>query len=131
VLFYPNHIETPSAWIGEGSPAEMALAVLEGIGYALRQLIFDELGGELDLQKLILIGGGSRSDFWLQLLADILGIVIQRGDGDSLAGAAQLAIPGVTPASHSKRKDWIPMDARTKVFQDIYQKWRNSEKSGQ
>jgi sugar (pentulose or hexulose) kinase len=123
VLFYPNQIETPSAWFGEGSSTEMALAVLAGIGFELRRLIFTELEGNSDLQKIAVIGGGSRNDFWLQLLADILGIVIQRGDRDSLAGAARLVLPETIPASGSPRSEWIPTESRVEMFRDIYQKW--------
>lgn len=124
LFFYPDQIGTPSAWIGDGSPAEMALSVLDGIGYALRSLIFDELGATGGLHKLIVTGGGSRSDFWLQLLADILGIGIQRGDGDSLLGAARLASPETVPPQGASSPIWLPDPARAAAYNDNYGYWR-------
>lgn len=129
LLFYPHLIGNSSAWIGSGTQCQMARAVLEGIGFELRRLIFNELGANSDLQKIVVIGGGSRNDFWLQMLADILGIVIQRGDGDSLAGAARLTLPEVILVTGSPRRVWIPTESRVVMFRDIYQKWCNSEKA--
>jgi xylulokinase len=124
LFFYPDKIGTPSAWIGVGTLAEMALSVLEGIGFTLRSLIFDELGATSDLQKLIVTGGGSRSDFWLQLLADILGIAIQRGSRDSLFGAARLASsPETVPPQGAQPPVWLPDLARAAAYEDNYAHW--------
>ncbi len=41
--FYPARMATPGAWIGPTGPSRRALAVLEGIGFSLRRLIFEDL----------------------------------------------------------------------------------------
>lgn len=123
-FFYPDQMGTPSAWVGSGSQVEMALSVLNGIGFALRSLVFDELSAGGDLQKLIVTGGGSRSDLWLQLLANILGVPIQRGSGDGLLGAAWLASPKAELPQGSQPAIWFPDTAQVGVYRDIYEQWR-------
>jgi sugar (pentulose or hexulose) kinase len=81
------------------------------------------MGATGDLHKLIITGGGSRSDFWLQLLADILGIGIQRGDGDSLLGAARLASPDTVPPQGAPPPVWLPNPARIAAYEDKYEYW--------
>lgn len=93
VLFYP-HINgdktiygDPSlrgAFIGLGSEtdrAEMYFAVIEGLCFAFRQL--SETVG-LDLkgaESLRTVGGGSRSDVWMRILANVLDVKIERLGG--------------------------------------------------
>lgn len=58
---------------------ELALAALEGVACSAR-LLFEAAqtaaGGPVD--RLYLGGGGSRSDFWSQLRADVLGVPLRR-----------------------------------------------------
>ncbi len=79
---------------GQTGPAEMARAVLEGVGYSVR-LAFEALAASsgAPIAEARLGGGGSRSDFWSQLRADILGFPLRRASvPDSAAlGAAILA----------------------------------------
>lgn len=70
---------------------DMARAVLEGVSYAMRQ-IMDTLLQDQPYDQLTLIGGGSKSRVWCQLLADICGVrvgVPENADYlPSLGGAA-------------------------------------------
>jgi len=52
--------------------------ILEGISYELRVNIDSFRSAGIVVKSLRAIGGGSRSDLWLQLKADILGIPIER-----------------------------------------------------
>ena len=103
------------------------MAVLEGIGFNLRRLVFDELDAgesvESGFEKLIVTGGGSRNDFWMQLLADILDVPIQRGFGDGLLGAAWLASPDVKPPQNFKPQTWLPDIAKVAFYRDQYEQW--------
>jgi xylulokinase len=67
-------------------------AVLEGVAFSIRDSlhIFEELG--FSLRKAILIGGGTKSPIWRQILCDVLGIngATVKG-GDASFGAAMLA----------------------------------------
>ena len=72
-------------------PADIALAVLEAIAFADRDLM-----GDLDFTRLTLAGGGARADFACQLRADVLGRAVHRIAGEpGLTGAAVLAWTGL------------------------------------
>ncbi|MDO6963374.1 xylulokinase [Rhizobium alvei] len=70
--------------------AELFRAVFEGVAFALRDL-FDTLGF-VD-GSVLLTGGGGRSAFWSQMIADILArpIVVPEGTQFGARGAALLA----------------------------------------
>jgi sugar (pentulose or hexulose) kinase len=124
VRFYPERMGTPLAWVGPQDRARRALAVLEGIGFALRRLIWEELQGENDLRSVTVIGGGSKSVFWLQLLADILGCPVRQGSGDALLGAAMMALPRAVPPRHAVPDTFSPDASRTEYYRACYQAWR-------
>jgi xylulokinase len=77
--------------MGHG-PAQLARAVLEGCAYALRDIVdrFASLG--LGGDELRVVGGGARSQAWLQIKADVTGRPIRALEGDfaTSAGAAML-----------------------------------------
>lgn len=79
---------------GQTGAAEMARAVLEGVAYSAR-LAFEALQASADLRLKVahIGGGGSRSDLWCQIRADVLGFALKRAAvPDSAAlGAAILA----------------------------------------
>jgi len=73
--------------------AHMTRAVFEGVAFSLRDSleIMNELG--LDVAQIRITGGGARSPFWRQLLADVFGRPIARtvADEGPAYGAALLA----------------------------------------
>lgn len=73
--------------------ASLGYAVLEGVGFGLKDGL-RALGPATDLQRLLLVGGGSRSPLWSQILANILEIplhVPQASEQAGALGAARLA----------------------------------------
>ncbi len=66
-------------------PPELARAVMEGVAFADRDLL-----GGLGFSRLLLTGGGARSDLWCRIRANVLGCPVQR------AGTAE---PGVLGAA--------------------------------
>ncbi|MGK5615525.1 FGGY-family carbohydrate kinase, partial [Proteus mirabilis] len=85
--------------------ADLCRAVLEGVSFALRQGIevADKAGQHAD--NITLIGGGARSEYWRQLLADITGKTLdyrQGGDVSPALGAARLAQLAINPAHLSQ-----------------------------
>lgn len=82
--------------------AELALATLEGVGFGLCEGMDAVDSSGVAAEEITLIGGGSRSAFWAQMLADISGRTLARrqgGDVGPALGAARLARIGVAGSS--------------------------------
>ncbi|MDP9045158.1 MAG: FGGY-family carbohydrate kinase [Pseudomonadota bacterium] len=86
-------------------------AVLEGVSYALRHNI--EAGargaGTLD-DRLVVVGGASHSDLWMQIVADITGrpVFTIAEDVEASLGAALLAAYGVGLIdAETVRRGWV------------------------
>jgi xylulokinase len=84
------------------SRADLVNATLEGVCHGLAQGIAALQATGIGLEQVSLIGGGSRSGYWAQMLADATGLeVIRREDaavGPAL-GAARLAWIGTDKAA--------------------------------
>ncbi|MBI6486495.1 xylulokinase [Proteus mirabilis] len=111
--------------------ADLCRAVLEGVSFALRQGIevADKAGQHVD--NITLIGGGARSEYWRQLLADITGKTLdyrQGGDVGPALGAARLAQLAINPAHLSQiilsqpklETRHVPNLEKHKAYQDKY-----------
>lgn len=75
-------------------PAELARAVLEGVGYALADGMDVVHACGVKPASVTLIGGGARSEYWRQMLSDISGLQLDYrtgGDVGPALGAARLA----------------------------------------
>lgn len=73
--------------------ANMARAVLEGVAYSIRHC-WDVMSGSHNLNPscVVLTGGGSRSELWSQMMADVLELPVEVSDNPGAAvGAAWLA----------------------------------------
>jgi xylulokinase len=76
-------------------------AVLEGVTYAIRDCRDALAATGTRLEHLLAVGGGSRSDYWLRLIATALDCPVQlpvAGDFGGAFGAARLAIMAATGA---------------------------------
>lgn len=72
----------------EHDGADLAWAVLEGVGFGLRDgLASVAPAGSALPESLMLVGGGARSSSWARMLASILGVTLQQRHGAE-AGAA-------------------------------------------
>lgn len=120
-------------------PAELARAVLEGVGYALADGMDVVHSCGIKPQSVTLIGGGARSPYWRQMLADISGQTLDYrtgGDVGPALGAARLAQISMSP-DHSLQSllPQLPLEqqhkpdmmrhqlytGRRKVFNQLYQ----------
>ncbi|WP_196209532.1 xylulokinase [Citrobacter sp. Res13-Sevr-PEB04-36] len=75
-------------------PAELARAVLEGVGFALADGMDVVHACGVKPASITLIGGGARSEYWRQMLSDISGLQLDYrtgGDVGPALGAARLA----------------------------------------
>lgn len=85
------------------SAAALGYAVLEGVAFALRDALTSIEWCGVKVSDCSLVGGGARSGYWAQLLADVLGRELHTLIGSELAagiGAAKLgfAAYGRAPA---------------------------------
>ncbi len=82
--------------------ADMTRAVLEGVAFALRDSLLALQTTGARLSRILAVGGGARSRYWVELLATVLDLPVdlpERGDFGAALGAARLAICGVTGRS--------------------------------
>jgi xylulokinase len=86
-------------WIGltnSHKRADLIRAVIEGVSYSQRDCLDIVAGLGVPLSSVRASGGGAKSPFWRQLLADILGkrvVTLETQEG-SAYGAALLALAG-------------------------------------
>lgn len=92
-----NDVNAKGAFIGlthTTSRAAMSKAIMEGVAFALRDCLELAKEGGREFKKATVCGGGSHSDVWVQILADILNLPIYKGSGSGSYGAALLAMSG-------------------------------------
>jgi sugar (pentulose or hexulose) kinase len=72
-------------------------SVMESVAYEIRKnlKLFKELGNEIEEMRIT--GGGSRSNIWNQIMADVLNVTLARGELEesTSVGAMMLAAYGV------------------------------------
>ncbi len=114
--------------------AEMSLAVLEGVAFALRQNVdaIRSLGVTITSSKVC--GGGTKTRLWLKILASVLNIrlqlpVMEHGGG---LGAALLAAEAVLPPKeysametrfYAVKETVEPDEALVPLYEEKYQKY--------
>jgi xylulokinase len=90
-------------------PAELAKAVLEGVGFALADGMDVVHACGVKPASITLIGGGARSEYWRQMLSDISGLQLDYrtgGDVGPALGAARLA--QIAMNSYKPLSDLLP-----------------------
>lgn len=92
-----NNPLASGSWTGLRAPhgrEDLAYAVAEGVGFGLLDGLLTIPASDPPLKTLSLVGGGSRSAWWAQLLADTFGLeltVHQDSETGGAMGAARLA----------------------------------------
>ena len=82
----------------ETDRAALARAVMEGVAHAFRDGLDAMAEAGTRVESAIAVGGGSRSEAWLRMMADTLGIAIEvpaAGELGGALGAARLALLAV------------------------------------
>lgn len=78
---------------------DLTQAVLEGVAFAIRDNLGALKAAGTHLERVTAVGGGSRSHYWLQVLATTLNLPIDlpaEGDFGAAFGAARLALIAAT-----------------------------------
>ncbi len=115
---------------------DLTRAVLEGVAYGLRDS-FDALAAtDAKLDKIIAIGGGSASRYWVQLISTLFGVPLQlpgSGEFGAALGAARLgmiAATGVPPerivTSPDIQEEVYPDESLSDRFDEAYQSFRDA-----
>lgn len=92
-----NNPLATGAWVGlraDHGREHLAYAVAEGVGFGLCDGLHTIPASDPPLHALSLVGGGSRSAWWAQLLADTFGLALtvhQDSESGGAMGAARLA----------------------------------------
>ena len=84
------------------TPKQTTQAVMEGVACSLADCLQALQSTGTDLQKLLAIGGGTQSSFWVQTLANFLNTPIAlptQGEFGAALGAARLAILATNPTA--------------------------------
>ena len=113
-------------------PEDLAMAVLEGVSLGLAEGMAALQATGVTPAAVTLIGGGARSSFWRQLLADISGVTMEYrtgGDVGPALGAARLArmsrYPGVSPA---ELLPVLPLESRYAARAERHEFYRQRQK---
>lgn len=99
-----NDAQMRGAFLGLEHATDRAAAtraVLEGVAFAIRDCRDALAATGTGIARLIAVGGGARSDYWLAALASLLDIEVTRpvaGDFGAAFGAARLALMAATGA---------------------------------
>jgi xylulokinase len=95
-------------WVGltaKHTRADLIRSLLEGVSYSLKDCfeIVEKMG--VNVESIRVSGGGARSGFWRQLLADIFGkrVAVLDTEEGSAYGAALLALAGTGQVSSVTR----------------------------
>lgn len=115
----------------------MTQAVLEGVAFAFRDGKTALEAGAMPIREAMVIGGGSRSDLWLSILADVLAIPLSRyrqaeaGAAFGAARLARLACTGEDPEAVCTPPSgdvdiFSPNAARAAAYLEHYEFWRRA-----
>lgn len=86
----------------DSTPAQLGYAVLEGVAFALRDAMAAVTSTGAVVPLCMLVGGGARSQYWAQLLANVLGREMRTLHNSELSaslGAAKLGFAALGDAS--------------------------------
>src|SRR6202040_981817 len=108
------------------SKAHLTRAVLEGITFGLRDSLELMKQSSVSISELRVSGGGARSLFWRQMIADIFGypvVTVNSTDGPAY-GAAVMAASGVLKQDiASLCEQWIQVEDRVLPNKDNQHKY--------
>jgi len=122
-LFWPSQIVADHGLPQTSELGEAAYATLEGIAFALRELLEDDLQIEHGKNTIKLAGGGGKSPVWRQIIADILACPTVATHGDSLLGAAAMALGVGVPADTGSGRCEPDMDI-AELLEQRFRRWQ-------
>ncbi|MGR3662684.1 MAG: xylulokinase [Paracoccaceae bacterium] len=114
--------------------ADMTRAILEAVAFAFRDCLEALAVAGTKLDRVMAVGGGSSSAYWLQVLADVLEMPVdlpKDGDFGAAFGAARFGLIAATGAKPEEictqpeiEQTYLPDAGRVAAFSAQYQKYR-------
>lgn len=145
LLFYPHLVgektiyADPSlrgAFLGMGTDTtrkEMTIAVMEGIAFGIRQLAEEMQIPRKELERLKVIGGGSKNVVWMQILAHVLNVPVEQMEtgagadyGIALAAAGAVGVSTMEEMISRTVKEknvFYPKENNVKLYEKKYEKY--------
>lgn len=118
----------------EHDGAALTRAVMEGVAFAVRDNRDSLAAAGTRIDELDLVGGGSRSRLWAQMISDMLEVPVHRveegtvGAAHGAARLGRLAATGEPPASVCVRprriESFLPDPARSAAFTGAHARWK-------
>ena len=131
-----NDVEIRAGFAGlshETDDVALTHAVLDGVAFALKDCL-DALGAAgTKIDRVLAVGGGSKSETWLEIMASLLGITVDvpvDGDFGASLGAARLgqaAALGTTDGIFKRpalKASIDPVSNLTDHYAEAYGQWR-------
>lgn len=126
-----NDVNARGAFIGlshNTTKGDMSKAIIEGVSFALKDCLEIAKKEGFSFNKATICGGGSKSNQWCQLMANILNLNIYVGDGSPSLGAALIAVKGCENISFEEacesieyKKEFRPELEIVKYYEDKYE----------
>lgn len=117
----------------DSTPAMLGYAVLEGVGFGLLDAMNATLSAGATVNACAMVGGGARSEYWAQLLANILDREVYTLHGSELSacvGAAKLGLLSIGEGAEllgqgmAEKARYQPMPAVQDVLSARYGKFK-------
>ena len=114
-------------------------ATLEGIAYSMKDCMNVITGLGMDMSRLRIIGGGAKSGLWRQIVADVLGMSLEKTEvDDSSFGSAIMAAVGAgwyrdvreaVEACVRIRSVTHPIPEHGKVYENAFHRYRRIQQA--
>jgi xylulokinase len=114
--------------------AHMARAVMEGVAFALRQVMERIVELQVQASQLIAAGNGLSSPIWRQIVADVLSVVLLQTRDRETSGTGAALLAGIGSGVYSgydaleamkqeKPSLTEPLDANTRLYEEQYRRY--------
>jgi erythritol kinase len=97
---------------------DMARAVFEALSFAIRECFLT--ASAKPLERVTICGGGSRSDFWCQLIADVCGCGVLRPDTSEVGGRGAFFYATGSFGATASGQIYEPDKERTAIYNDLF-----------
>lgn len=131
-VVYPHGKGVLLGFTDDHTPAHVYKAILESIAYALKDgLKLIEKASKKKIKRLLVVGGGSKSDVAMQLTADIFNIDVVRLSSNEIGAIGAVAIGGYSVGMFPSIEEGVdslikpikvfkPIKENVEVYEDLY-----------